>query len=84
MISRVTPARYFANRIFRSDIGLVKSSSIVPVLLSSAMDRMVIAGIRMRKITGERLKNGIRSASVPSRRLVLYEMIQWNKPEAIR
>jgi hypothetical protein len=37
---------------------------------------MVIAGISMRKMTGERLKNGIKSASVPSNRLVLYEMTQ--------
>jgi hypothetical protein len=32
---------------------------------------MVIAGIKIRKIIGERLKNGIKSASTPSNKLVL-------------
>jgi hypothetical protein len=32
---------------------------------------MVIAGIKIRNITGERLKKGIKSASTPSRRFVL-------------
>ena len=45
----VTLAKYFANNIFISDIGRVNKSSIVPVLLSSAMDRIVIAGIRISK-----------------------------------
>jgi len=32
---------------------------------------MVIAGINIKNMTGERLKNGIKSASVPSNKLVL-------------
>lgn len=58
----VNPAKYLANRIFKSEIGRVKSNSIVPVLLSSAIDRMVIAGINISKINGDKLKNGIKSA----------------------
>ena len=76
MINSVTPAKYLASSIFKSEIGRVKSNSIVPVLLSSAIDRIVIAGIKIKNITGERLKNGIKSASVPSSKLVLYEIIQ--------
>jgi hypothetical protein len=45
---------------------------------------MVIAGIKIRKITGDKLKNGMRSASAPSRRFVLKESTQWNNPEAIK
>jgi hypothetical protein len=37
---------------------------------------MVIAGIKIRKMIGDKLKNGIKSASVPSNKLVLYEIIQ--------
>jgi hypothetical protein len=70
MISRLTPAKYFAKRILKSEIGRVKSSSIVPVLRSSAIDRMVIAGMRIKKIIGEVLKKGIKSDSAPSKRLV--------------
>lgn len=80
----VTPAKYLAKIIPRSEIGLVSNSSIVPVRRSSAMDRMVIAGIRIKKITGDKLKKGIKSASVPSSKLVLKESTQWNKPEAIK
>ena len=80
----VTPAKYLANRILKSEIGLVNNNSIVPVLLSSAIERIVMAGIKTKKITGERLKNGIKSASVPSKRFVLYDMIQWNSPEDMR
>ena len=50
--TKVTPAKYFAKMIFKSEIGLVKSNSIVPVLLSSAIERIVIAGIRIKKIIG--------------------------------
>lgn len=84
MITNVTPAKYFANRIFKSEIGRVKSNSIVPVLLSSAIERIVIAGIKIKKIKGAKLKNGIKSASVPSNRFVYCVMIQWNNPEVIR
>ena len=76
MITKVTPAKYFANNICKSDKGRVKSNSIVPVLLSSAIDRIVIAGIKMRKIIGERLKNGIKSASVPSNKFEPPGIIQ--------
>jgi hypothetical protein len=62
----------------------VNSNSIVPVLRSSAIDRIVIAGIKIKKITGDKLKNGIKSASVPSSKFVFIEMIQWNNPDAIR
>lgn len=70
--------------IFKSEIGLVNSNSIVPVRLSSAIERIVIAGIRKRKNHGERLKNGIRSASNPSKRFVSIEIIQWNAPDKIK
>lgn len=76
MTSKATPARYLAKISLKSEIGRVRSNSIVPVLLSSAMDRMVIAGIKIKKITGDKLKKGIMSASVPSNRFVLYESTQ--------
>lgn len=76
MTKSVTPAKYFASNIFKSEIGLVNNNSIVPVLRSSAIERMVIAGIKIRKMIGDKLKNGIKSASVPSNKLVLYEIIQ--------
>ena len=75
---------YSHNKIFTSEIGLVKSNSIVPVLLSSAIDRIVIAGIRIRKIIGEELKNGIKSASVPSSKLASVEATQCIIPDVIK
>jgi len=45
---------------------------------------MVIAGIKIKKITGDKLKKGIKSASVPSSKLVFIEIIQWKSPDAIR
>ena len=68
---RVIPAKYFAKMIPKSEIGLVNNNSIVPVLLSSAIYRMVIAGINTKRINGDKLKNGIRSASAPSSKFVL-------------
>ena len=76
IINNVTPAKYLARIIFKSEIGRVSSSSIVPVLLSSAIERMVIAGIKIRKITGDKLKKGIKSDSAPSSKFVLKEIIQ--------
>ena len=74
IINNVTPAKYLARIIFKSEIGRVSNSSIVPVLLSSAIERMVIAGIKIRKITGDKLKKGIKSASAPSSKFVLKEI----------
>jgi hypothetical protein len=37
---------------------------------------MVIAGIKIKKMTGDKLKKGIKSASVPSSKLVLKESTQ--------
>ena len=71
IIKSVTPAKYLANKIFKSEIGRVNNNSIVPVLLSSAIDLIVIAGIKIKNMTGDKLKKGIKSASVPSKRLVL-------------
>jgi hypothetical protein len=80
----VTLAKYLAKSIFKSEIGRVNSNSIVPVLRSSAIERIVIAGIKIRKIIGDELKNGIRSASIPSSRLASVEAIQCIIPEAIK
>ena len=55
----------------KSEMGRVNRSSIVPVLLSSAKDFIVIAGISTKNTTGDKLKKGIRSASEPSNKLVL-------------
>ena len=71
MTRSATPAKYLARINLKSEIGRVNNNSIVPVLRSSAMERIVIAGIRIKKITGERLKKGIISASVPSNKFVL-------------
>ncbi|MDC0272586.1 hypothetical protein OAK67_02810, partial [Crocinitomicaceae bacterium] len=65
-----------AIKIPKSEIGRVNNSSIVPVLFSSANDFIVIAGMRIRKMIGARLKNGTISASEPSSKFVLYERIQ--------
>jgi hypothetical protein len=67
----VTPARYFAINTWKSEMGRVNSNSMVPVRRSSAMERIVIAGINIKKISGDRLKNGIKSDSAPSNKLVL-------------
>ena len=80
----VTLAKYFANNILRSEIGRVKSNSIVPVLLSSAIERIVIAGIRIKKIIGDELKNGIKSASVPSSKFASVDATQCIIPAAIK
>lgn len=69
--NKETPAKYFAKRIDKSEIGFVKSNSIVPFFRSSAIDFIVMAGIKIKKIKGDKLKNGIKSASVPSSKLVL-------------
>ena len=69
--NKVTPAKYFANNTFKSDIGRVNKSSMVPFFRSSAMERMVIAGINIKKIVGDKLKNGIKSDSLPSNKFVL-------------
>ena len=50
----VSPARYLAKIISKSEIGRVKSSSMVPVLRSSAIDRIVIAGIKTKNIQGDK------------------------------
>jgi hypothetical protein len=55
----------------KSEIGFVNNNSIVPVLRSSAIERIVIAGIKTNSIIGDKLKKGIRSASTPSNKLVL-------------
>jgi len=45
---------------------------------------MVIAGIRMRKMIGEELKKGIRSASVPSNKFASVDATQCIIPEVIK
>jgi hypothetical protein len=84
MIIRVTLAKYFARSIFKSEMGRVNRSSIVPVLLSSAIDLMVIAGIRIKKIRGVALKKGIKSASAPCNRFASIDAIQCIIPEVIK
>jgi hypothetical protein len=37
---------------------------------------MVIAGIKIKKMVGDKLKKGIKSDSAPSNKLVSYEIIQ--------
>ena len=72
--------------IFKSEMGRVNNNSMVPVLRSSAMDLIVMAGINTRKINGDRLKKGIISASCPSNKLVPIspEITQWKSPDAMR
>lgn len=82
--SNVTLARYFAINILKSEIGRVNNNSIVPVLLSSAIERIVIAGIRIKKMIGEELKNGIRSASAPSNKFAPEDATQCIIPEVIK
>jgi hypothetical protein len=46
------PAKYFPRMISISDIGMVKSNSIVPLLRSSLTSRMVIAGTKNTNTNG--------------------------------
>ena len=55
MTSRTAEA-YLAVTICKSDNGLVRSNSMVPVFCSSANIFIVIAGIRKRKRSGARIK----------------------------
>ena len=84
MSINVTLAKYFASKILISEIGRVNKSSIVPVLRSSAIDRIVMAGIKIRKMIGDELKKGIKSASDPSRRFASVDATQCIIPEAIK
>lgn len=59
-ITRTKPARYLARITSMSLRGFVKSSSIVPVLLSSENMRIVMAGIRKRNTHGA-IKNKVSS-----------------------
>ncbi len=68
--TKVTPAKYFVKMMVKSEMGFVKSNSMVPVLLSSEKDRMVIAGMRMIKIIGLIPKKALKSAVPPSKILV--------------
>ena len=84
MINSVTPAEIFGQNDLNIGEWASKENSIVPVLRSSAIDLMVMAGMRIRNITGERLKNGIKSASCPSNKLVLSATNHRKIPDAIR
>jgi hypothetical protein len=88
MKTSVIPAKYLARTMFKSEIGLVNNNSIVPDLRSSAIIRMVIAGIRIMKIKGVMVKKGIRLDSLLSNKLaykyLLFGINQCNSPEAIR
>jgi hypothetical protein len=55
-------AKYFPRTISQAPSGLVKSNSIVPVLNSSAKARMVMAGIKNKKINGATWKKEVKSA----------------------
>ena len=56
MKTRNEAARNFENITFISEIGFVKSNSIVPVFFSSAKSFIVIAGIKNINILGAILK----------------------------
>ena len=49
---RVKQAQNLAMIMDKSEIGLVNSSSKVPLFFSSANERMVIAGIKIKKTQG--------------------------------
>ena len=65
--TKVTPAKYLVKMIVKSEIGFVKSNSMVPVLRSSENERMVMAGMRIKKIIGLIPKNDRKSAVPPSK-----------------
>jgi hypothetical protein len=50
--SNPSAAKYFPRRISMSVIGMVKSSSIVPLRFSSLMSLMVIAGMKKMNMNG--------------------------------
>ena len=65
--TKLTAAKYLAPTIAKSETGRVNNNSMVPVLLSSEKERMVIAGIRIKNTYGLKAKKLVRSAVPPSR-----------------
>ena len=63
MNSKNTDEKNLAIIICMSESGYVKSNSMVPVLLSSENERIVIAGTRNKKTSGAMLNNPLISAN---------------------
>jgi hypothetical protein len=64
--------------------GFVSNSSSVPCFFSSEKLRIVTAGIRNRRIQGDKLKNGLKSAKPLSKILNSPSKTQRNNPFIIR
>ena len=77
-------ARYLDKIICNKEIGLVESSSIVPVLFSSAKHLIVNAGKRNIRIPGACAKNDCSEASPISIILLFPEKTQTKNPEVIK
>ena len=76
-------ARYFPTIISISVTGLVYSHSMVPVLNSSANDRMVTAGTNNSNNHGAISKNRSRDA-YPYSRMLYWGIIHKKRPQAIK
>lgn len=82
--TKITPAKYLARMICKSVSGLVNNNSMVPVLFSSANERMVMAGIRNKNITGALKNNESKVALPPSKMFSFPEKTHMNSPVAKR
>ena len=76
----VVPARNLAHTMRWGSKGWVSKSSSVPFLRSSAMERMVMAGIRKRNTQGVNRKKAVNSATPVSSKFHCPGNTQWNKP----
>ena len=72
-------AKNLLNTTFHKAIGFVSKFSIVPERNSSEKSRMQMAGIKMRKIIGERIKKESILAKPKSNKLKSPEKIHKNK-----
>ena len=78
------PAIYFPKTNLNSVIGLVRSNSIVPILISSEKKRIVNAGIKNKNTHGAIKKSPSRPAYPESNKLNDPGKIQRNKPLRIK
>ncbi len=75
----MNPAKYLPNIICNSVIGLVTNKTIVTDLFSSEKDRMVIAGIRNKKIQGATPKK-LSNEAKPYSKILVSGNTQTNNP----
>lgn len=82
IINKVTLAKYFPKIICVLDNGIVNKSSIVPTRLSSAKERIVIAGTNNKKTIGAKENKPLISANPLSK--TLYDMGNTHKNNPVK